>query len=396
MIGHGLLIVGQLLAAAMPVEATSLSGTTLRGELVAFAEDRVEVKTDQGPQSIPTRDLLEVRWPEVATTDRAAEGEEIRLADGSTLRATVVSLTGGKLRLRHALLGEIELAQAGVRGIRFGASDPAVDAAWTALFERPSRSDQVVIRKADVLDHLDGVISNIGDETIGFLLDGQTVAVKKTRAFGILFGTPSDAPQPVQDVRIELASGERFTAQKVALERQPDGEWMARVTAPFQVDIPSTALRGLDWSRGKIAYVSDLEPRGVDYRPFLGNFVWEYRRNQDLEGRPLRLKGRVYSRGLAIHANAKTELTYRIGGEYRRLQATVGIDDEFRLRNVADFKILGDGKVLFEHEVSPEKPPAAVDLDVTDVVELKIIAECGNDRLDIGDRIHLVDARLLK
>jgi len=124
--------------------------------------------------------------------------------------------------------------------------------------------------------------------------------------------------------------------------------------------------------------------------------VWEYRKDQDFEGRPLRLGGRIYSRGLAIHANAKSELMYRLGGDYRRFQATIGIDNEFRLSNTAAVTIQGDGQTLFQQDVSPNIPPKAVDLDVSGIVELRIIVDYGSDKLDIGDRVHFADAKLLK
>ena len=39
--------------------------------------------------------------------------------------------------------------------------DAKVDAAWSQLLDKPTKKDQVAVRKGDVLDHLDGVIGSL-------------------------------------------------------------------------------------------------------------------------------------------------------------------------------------------------------------------------------------------
>ena len=113
-----------------------------------------------------------------------------------------------------------------------------------------------------------------------------------------------------------------------------------------------------------------------------------------MEGKPLRLNQKTYARGLAIHS--KTELRYRLGGEYRRLQAMVGIDDEITKFGATTVRVIGDRKPLYAADFAPRQPAIPLDLDVTGVIELEILVDWGPDGSDIGDRIHLADARLVK
>ena len=57
--------------------------------------------------------------------------------------------------------------------------------------------------------------------------------------------------------------------------------------------------------------------------------------------------------------------------------------------------IRGDDRVLLEIIVCGAEPARRVDLYVTDVRRLTILADYGED-FDVGDHLDLCDARLLK
>jgi hypothetical protein len=87
-------------------------------------------------------------------------------------------------------------------------------------------------------------------------------------------------------------------------------------------------------------------------------------------------------------------LKYRIGGDYRRFQTTIGINEKYR-GNV-DVTVKGDGRTLFKGNARIGQEPQPLDLDVNGVVELEITVGYGEDELDIGDWLHFADAKLLK
>src|SRR4029450_8351428 len=102
------------------------------------------------------------------------------------------------------------------------------------------------------------------------------------------------------------------------------GNLKVRLATGADLAVPSAQLAALDFSSGKLLYLSDAEPRDVKYVPFF-DIVHEYRRDRSLDGTPLPLAAKIYPRGLAIPS--KTTLRYRIGGDYTRFQAVAGIDD---------------------------------------------------------------------
>jgi len=183
-----------------------------------------------------------------------------------------------------------------------------------------------------------------------------------------------------------------------------EGGWQIESASGLSAKLNYETVARVDFSLGKVVYLSAVEPRSVKYTPGIqailpeeAEFRWEFRRDRNLDGKPLRLGQKTYSRGLAIHS--KTELKYRLGGEFRRFQAMLGIDDEISRFGETTVRILGDRQELFAADIRPRQTPIAVDLDVANVVELEIIVDFGPDkpgRDDIGDRVHLADARLVK
>ena len=78
--------------------------------------------------------------------------------------------------------------------------------------------------------------------------------------------------------------------------------------------------------------------------------------NQSVDGHPLQLGGKRFEHGLGTHANG----TFRIslGGKAERFIASVGVDDEVGKLGSVVFKVIGDGKTLWESGVLHGGGPA--------------------------------------
>jgi hypothetical protein len=386
-----------LAAAAPPVEVTQLSGDQQSGALLKLTAKELVLQPESGPAvTIPTADLLEVRraGEPAASTNADVPAVRLGLVDGSQLQVTNLATTAKSLSGKHPLLGDVTLPLAAVHSVRFSAPSAKFDPLWAQLLEKGSKSDLVVLQKAEVLDHLDGVVGAIDDAAIKFLLDGDEISVKREKAFGLIYARrPANAKLAGRAI---LSNGDFLALKSVAAEND---RWQLDSAAGPSWTLDAAGISAVDFSLGKVVYLSTLEPRDVKYKGFIeedGNdFFWKFRKDRSLEGKPLRLGQKTYARGLAIHS--KTELRYRLGGEYRRLQALMGIDDEItntRFGTVV-FRILGDRNQLFAGEFRPRQPPIPLDLDVTGVVDLDLLVDWGSDT-DIGDRLHLADARIVK
>ena len=80
--------------------------------------------------------------------------------------------------------------------------------------------------------------------------------------------------------------------------------------------------------------------------------------NHSVLGKPLQIGDRKFARGLGTHANS--ELVYELDRPCERFEAWVGVDAEISYMKAASviFKVLGDGRELFNSGVMRSETPA--------------------------------------
>ncbi|HTI52284.1 MAG TPA: NPCBM/NEW2 domain-containing protein [Planctomycetaceae bacterium] len=380
------LVLLAVLADSPAAEVETLKGDRQTGQLEELTESRLRLQTSTAAVDFPLADVLSVRFPAAMPPDPSS-GTRVALVDGTRLACSEFSVQNSQAKLVTMQCGTLTVPIARVAQVRFGISTAKLDEGWNALLNRDSKTDLLVIRKEDILDHLDGVAGDVG-EKIGFLLDGDEVPVAREKVYGIIFRRKAGA-LPKATCQLDLTGGDQLQAVQVTGNA---AGFRARLAAGVDATLATTDITSLDFSAGKIRYLSQLEPRDVKYVPYF-DLVSEYRRDRSLDGKALSLGGKTYARGLAIHS--KTTLRYRIAGEYTRLKAVMGIDDSVCRQYAVRVTISGDGKALFEGDVRGTDAPRPLDLDVTGVRDLEILVDFGGD-LDSCDHLDLADAKLLK
>jgi hypothetical protein len=154
--------------------------------------------------------------------------------------------------------------------------------------------------------------------------------------------------------------------------------------------------------------LSELEPASLKVQPKIPSMLndnvvallYQPRRNTSLDGDPLRLtfpgdtaEEKEFSKGLSIHS--RTELIWRLGGQYRKLQGWAGIDPEVQGEGQVRLAVQGDGKVLYDKPITGSEAPLPLEIDVSGVDRLTLLVDYG-DQTDIGDRLNLCELRVTK
>jgi len=396
-----------------PVEVETLKSEVHKGAVTRWMADRITIKVGDGGDSrevdLPLASVLEVRYQTPPAVPAPVIGSIVTLADGTKLQCSQLTISGGQARLETAF-GPLTLPLAALAHVRLRPPSTKLNEAWTAILNREFKEDVLVILKkteaGDTLDHLTGVAGDLNDKQLSFLLDGDEVPVSREKAYGWIYRRRG--PPPKSGIgQVYVDGGDVLQVESVAWD---GNQFTAKLAAGPQVVIAPDKLRSIDLSRGKVQYLSRMEPRDVKYQTLFevlfpklvkdDVFLFPYRRDTNLDGAPMSLGGKTYSRGLALHS--RTTLTYRIGSDYRRFQAVAGIDD--RLRGVGGYVYLvvkGDGKLLFDAEIRDGDTPRPLDVDVTNVRDLEILCDfCKgtelSDLLDIGDHLDLAEARVVK
>jgi hypothetical protein len=189
---------------------------------------------------------------------------------------------------------------------------------------------------------------------------------------------------------VDLGGGERVSGKWVSMT--PDlltiqTEWGA------SLDIPVASVSRLEVKNGKLVYLSDLPTSDVKITPFLDG-SYSFGQDRTLSGRPLRLAGKTYARGLGTHS--RSELTYALDGGFQTFSATLGIDDSVGAVGSVIYRVYGDEKLLFESPVvRGGDAPLDLKVPIKGVLLLRLEVDFA-DAGDAADQADWADARLLR
>ncbi|MBM4032734.1 MAG: hypothetical protein FJ291_13225 [Planctomycetes bacterium] len=117
----------------------------------------------------------------------------------------------------------------------------------------------------------------------------------------------------------------------------------------------------------------------------------EVAKNRSVKGTQLKMGGKVFARGVAVRSPATFALD--LGGGSARFTAVVGVDDEAGKRGSVEFRIEGDGKLLWASGVlRGGEPPKAAEVSLAGVKRLTLLVTDGGDG-GSGDYADWADAQ---
>jgi alpha-galactosidase len=117
--------------------------------------------------------------------------------------------------------------------------------------------------------------------------------------------------------------------------------------------------------------------------------------NKSVDGNPLTIAGKVYSRGIGTHSASKIEFV--LNGNAERFIAEVGMDDELipSGKGLVSFRILLDGVRAFNSgRMKPGDAAKIVDLDISKAQRITLEVNDAGDGID-SDHADWVDARFI-
>jgi hypothetical protein len=377
-------------APADAVKLRTLAGKTVEGELVNLSSKEVVVRSGEGPVAMPLAEVLDLEVQPSGAAPAAAYAD-VELTDGSRLHCAQFTLKGSHVEMKLVGGTEVRAPLAAVSYVLQNAQDAKTREEWQGVLAGRGNQDLLAIRSDEKLNTLAGTFGAGDDEgaTIEFETTGgvkRRVALAKLHGMSFLRTPAADAPAAV--CRVHDTSKNLLAAADLTLG---EGGFAVKSPAGAQATYPVNQVHRLDFSQGKLAYLSDLEPKVVERSAI--DWVDHYRRDKGLDGGPLRLGKDAYSKGLALHAYA--ELTYDLGGRYKEFKAVAGVDPQVGGETNAKLVIEGDGRPLYNSVLTRKAEAQPVTLNVSGVKQLRIVVS--SDRLlGLGDHVNLVDAKVSK
>ena len=362
-----------LLATSSAYEATTLDEQTVRGELVGLSAKSVTVRDEAGEKEMLVEDLLSLT-PVAPESGSSAGQVLIELVDGSLVRATsyVAKSTRATVTLPD---GEtFDISSRAVRSVRFLEQSEAEQQQWGEIVASNPKGDAVVVRKGGdgkpvTLDFLEGALRDVSDATVQFEFEGDLIPVNrsKVQVAGLIYYQRDGARQPKVMCRIDTVTGNRWMATDVRLVNESI-EFTS--VGGVKRELPLAGISRFDFSLGKIAFLSDLDPVKKTWQPYLGSAsispstraLFDVRRDQNFAGEPIQLGEREFRKGLAVPS--RTKISYRLPGEFSRFQALVGIDPGQKNPGHVRLEIRGDNRVLLDEAIAGDAAALPLELDI--------------------------------
>jgi hypothetical protein len=394
---NGIFLAILLTTATPSFEAATLDGRTVVGPIVELTPQRLTIAAKSGRVSIPTAKLLTV-VPKENPAAAGVPGVVVQLADGSVIQGQQYAADGSRARITLAG-GQIVEAPAGmVQTVLFGSLQSAESKLdWLRLTQMKTDADLLIVRSGGGLDYQKGILHEVTEDVVRFDLDGSVIPAKRAKVFGLAYHHGAGAELPPAICRITDAAGSLWLVRSLSL-----GEKLQWTTpAGASIAQPCENIARIDFSAGKLLYLSDLKPDAVAWTPYFGGReapgaikrFYAPRFDHGFDSPVLRLGGVDYPKGIALRS--RTELVYRLPERFSRFLAVAGIADAVRPDGKVRLVVRGDDKVLFEAVFTGSEKPRPIDLDVTGVRRLTILVDF-EEGINRADHLLLCNARVSK
>ncbi|MHC4997293.1 MAG: NPCBM/NEW2 domain-containing protein, partial [Planctomycetota bacterium] len=300
--------------------------------------------------------------------------------DGDETGVLARTALGGQSRFRFDDLAAIVF--------RINTNTTEADALVQAAIAERRTGRDLLVTADDQPKSVPGTLISLNADGGTFRFGTRDRRFRREKIHAIVFARPATPPPPPLH-RLTLLNGDTIDGELLSGD-----ESLLTFTAYGQtVELPVDEIRAVAVRNPRVTYLADLEPIAIDDEGLVHR-GWTYRRNRNVGNRPLRLAGRVYPRGLGVHA--RSSLTYALDGAFDQFAATIGIDDAVGEGGLVAFVVQVDGQERYRSPtLRGAQAPTAIMLDVKGGQTLTLaVAFAGN--ADIGDWANWADARLIR
>jgi hypothetical protein len=375
--------------------ALMVDGSKATGRLqkIGTASGAVLVGGPGQERTIPLDRLVKLTRDGTASPSNR-EGGLVLFPDGDRLTRCVIGSVGtANLDIQSLAIGNLPIPADSLLGLVFAVptEEEAAEAIVAPIRSEPRTSEVLWLANGD---RVAGGLLALDEKTIAFQTKTGKAQFDRSGVLALGFDPALASYRRPEGVHFELTlvDGSRLGVSAARIER---GQVVALARFGVEIRVPISELARVHVLGGPVTYLSDRQATGSQYEAYLGP-TRPYRRDANVAGRPIRLGGEEYDRG--IGTQSRTLLAYRLEPGARRFQATIGLDDRAGPLGSVAFKVLLDGTDKVLHASPPmtvREAPRSIDVDITGGRLLILITEFG-DRGDVQDHADWAEARIIR
>jgi hypothetical protein len=317
----------------------------------------------------------------------------VYLAGGEQLFGRFEGLGEDSLRLQTPWGDELTVPLAHVLGVYMGLPDHKES---SESFDRRLRSrgtdDLLLARSKDgEVVAIAGIAEKTEADRLYFRFQEKTRDLSLKQVEGLVLAARPEPERPDGlQATFSMAGGLVVSGRWASLDEKT---WKVETAWGQVLALPAGEVRGVRFRGGQMTYLSDLEPSRAEETPYFGRRT-PWRKDVNLAGGPLKMDGRTYERGLAVHS--RSALTYDLGGRYATFEALVGFDELAGKAGRVDCRVFADDKEVYANpDLRADAPPVRLRLPVAGAERLRLVVDFGPDQ-DTGDRVIWADARVYR
>ena len=393
-----IILAAAILTAACAAHAAVITkvdaGKPIDGEIVSMTPDELRISSAGVAVNIKTIDLVSV----VMRPPKRIDGtHSVQLRNGDVIAGVVVGSPEPKAEqpakpaddsvlVRSASLGDLAIRMSDIDSLLFESDQPPPQQAAAR------DKDEVILRNGDSLA---GVLVSFGKEMLTFDCPLGKVGVPFSRIRSVRFAALGAQYKEPDTLLFAVTCADTSTLTGIDA-RWTGREFSVQSTLGTAFKLPADQVSAIEIRNGRIVYLSDMQPAEVKETPMFDERPWGWQRDRSVSGKPISLGGRIYRKGLGVHS--RCELSYDLGGTFKKFMAEVGINDAVDGGNV-EIRVYADGRQVFppngKQLVSKKSGPLPIEIDVTGAAKLTLVVDFGEE-LHVNDHADWADARLLR
>jgi len=310
------------LLAAVPslpaAEVTLLKGGTLKGDLVSLDDKELVFSEGEKRVTKPILEVLKIDFKELGKPAAGVEHADVELVDGTLLHCAKWTIKQRAVELTLVAGPTVKLRLEYVANILAKAQEEAARKAWTKRVAEHRGNDVLVLAKEGNPQSLEGTLGDADEagEAIEFVLAGDSVTrnPKLANVYGLIFKNLLDAKAPARQCKLLDTVQDLVMVHSVTAS---DKGMTVTTPAGAQIQFGADSLGRLDYSTGKLDYLSDLEPASLvtssDVEDGDKAEQQHVYKDMSLKGAktPLSLGSVSYTKGLALRPYTEMVFTSR-------------------------------------------------------------------------------------
>ena len=385
-------LLGTIRAADLEVNVIDMEGNEAARQLLDISD--TGFKFEHG--NIAFKDVAEVHFALVPTgmpLRSNTPSSSLQLRNGDVICNTqILSGDESQLSIKNEAIGQVLINNKYWDAIEFiNKERPSAETLVSFFQAPPPKEDMLLLSKMETVS---GTIEKFREKDLMFNAGGQSreYTYDRLAAFRL---APLEDYTATTDFRatILFQDGSRITGKLIGFK---DKELVLRVLDGQSWSIRTELIQSIVFKGGKLIYLSELNPKSVEEKPYVGGvpIIYRWRRDRSVTGGVLLIGKRTFKRGLGVHSYSK--IIFDLNGQYIKFLCDMGLDAAAPTRAICAWRVIVDGKEVAKGDAQAGGNADSLKLDIQGARELELVCDYGSDDDDAGDYFDWANARLIK